>query len=170
MKKIHLTIILFLAYGMVSAQESSKEAIGKLSFLVGNWEGEAKAATGPGEIQLINQHESVAVKLGGRMLMIEGKGYQNGDLVFNAIGLVTFDEGNQKYEMQSWLATGETTKAYFEERGDKKFEWGFPLPNGQVRYLISLDEEGRWKEKGEFSPDGNTWYPSFEMLLTKKAD
>jgi hypothetical protein len=49
----------------------------------------------------------------GRMLLIEGKGYQNEDLVFNAVGLVTFDEGNQKYEMQSWLATGEKTNAYF---------------------------------------------------------
>jgi hypothetical protein len=45
----------------------------------------------------------------------------------------------------------------FEERAENQFEWGFPLPNGQVRYFIELDKEGRWKEKGEFSPDGNTW-------------
>lgn len=170
MKNIQFMILLLLSSGVAVAQVSTQEAMGKLCFLLGGWEGEAKAVMGPGQTQVVNQHEIVELKLGGRMLMIEGKGYQNEALVFNALALVTFDEDNQKYEMQSWLATGETTKAYFEERGENFFEWGFPLPNGKVRYFISLDEEGRWKEKGEFSPDGNSWYPSFEMLLTKKAE
>jgi hypothetical protein len=166
-----LTIFLLLFFlQKAQAQMTSMEAMGKLSFLVGEWEGNAKAMTGPGKVQLIDQHENVQLRLGGQILVIEGMGYQQGELVFNAMALVTFDTETQQYEMQSWLASGEKTNAYFKELSPENFEWGFPLPNGQIRYFISLDEEGRWKENGEFSPDGKNWYPSFEMLLTKKQE
>ncbi|WP_170073218.1 DUF1579 family protein [Mongoliibacter ruber] len=167
MKATILTSIMLMISSLVIGQVSSQEAIKKLDFLLGEWEGQAKAVTGPGQVQELHQFESVELRMGEKMLFMEGKGYQENEMVFNAVGLVTFDEGKQEYEMQSWLATGEKTKAYFKEKGDKFFEWGFELPNGKIRYFIKLDEKGRWSESGEFSPNGEVWYPSFEMLLSK---
>ena len=39
---------------------------------------------------------------------------------------------------------------------------------GMVKYEFSLNDKGQWVETGQYSPDGQQWYPSFSMLLDKK--
>lgn len=160
--------IMVMASMSVYGQISSQEAIKKLSFIEGKWEGKASVTTGPGQTMQLNQHENVELKLGGKILSVEGKGYNEGKLEFNAFAIITFDEAKQEYEMLSWLASGQKTKAYVTVQDDKNWEWGFDVPQGKVRYFITLNEKGQWSEKGEFSPNGKTWYPSFNMLLDKK--
>ena len=46
----------------------------KLSFLIGEWSGEASALRGPGHVFELNQTEVAQFKLDGLVLMIEGVG------------------------------------------------------------------------------------------------
>lgn len=166
-KLLLLTGLVFCSYS-VQAQMTSEEAIQKIAFIEGQWQGTANVTTGPGQILELDQHENVELRLGGKLLVIEGKGFNEGQLEFNAFAIITFNEEVQEYEMQSWLSTGEKTDAYISIHGEKHWEWGFEIPQGKLRYFITLNEKGQWTEKGEFSPNGNVWYPSFNMLLTKK--
>jgi hypothetical protein len=52
---------------------------------------------------------------------------------------------------------------------DNHFEWGFDAANNaKIRYDIKLNPADKsWVEKGEYSPDGKTWYPFIDMKLTK---
>lgn len=168
MKKLLLLTNLVICTYAVQAQMTSDEAIKKLAFIEGQWQGIAKVTTGPSQNLVLDQHENVELRLGGKLLTIEGKGYSEGKLEFNAFAVVTFDEGKQDYEMQSWLSSGEKTEAYIKVHNDVQWEWGFEFPQGKVRYFISLNEKGQWSEKGEFSPNGSVWYPNFNMLLDRK--
>ena len=151
------------------AQQSATEAMGKLGFLVGEWQGKAQAVTGPGQQVNLQQHESVEYRMDGKLLLLEGKGYEEEKLVFDALAVVTYNEPKQEYELTSWLGTGQNTQAYRREKGEGKFEWGFDVPQGgKVKYEFSLNELGQWVETGQYSPDGSQWYPSFSMLLDKK--
>ena len=50
-------------------------------------------------------------------------------------------------------------------------QWLIPIPQGQIRYTIRLDQGRHWSEIGEMSPDGGTtWRKFFEMTLTKVAN
>ena len=168
MKKLTLLAGLVIIAYSAQAQMTSKDAIKKIAFIEGQWEGKAEATTGRDQTHVLDQHEKVELHLDGKLIRIEGKGYKEGKLEFNAFAIITFDETKQEYEMQSWLSTGEKTDAYVLVHGEKKWEWGFDLPQGKIRYLITLNEKGQWSEKGEYSPNGEVWYPSFNMLLTKK--
>jgi hypothetical protein len=168
MKKLLLLASLAFGSFTVMAQMTSEQALGKISFIEGEWLGTAHVTTGSGQNVTLDQHENVELRLDGKLMSIEGKGYNEGKLEFNAFAVVTFDEGKQDYEMQSWLSTGEKTKAYIKVHKDDLWEWGFDIPQGKVRYFITLNEKGQWSEKGEFSPNGSDWYPSFNMLLDRK--
>ncbi|WP_194775397.1 DUF1579 family protein [Pararhodonellum marinum] len=168
MKKLILIICLLVGANAIQAQVTSEEAIKKLAFIEGQWQGKSNVTTGPGQNMVLDQHEHVELRLGGQVMIVEGKGYQGEELEFNAFAVITFDEARQEYEMNSWLSTGQKTEAYIKVHDQEKWEWGFEIPQGKIRYLISLNEKGQWIETGEFSQDGNTWYPSFNMLLDKK--
>lgn len=168
MKNLLLIAGLVFSSFSVSAQMTSEQALGKISFIEGQWQGTANVTTSPGQNLVLEQYENVELRLSGRLLSIEGRGYIEGKLEFNAFAVVTFNESNQEYEMQSWLSSGEKTEAYIKVHNDDLWEWGFDIPQGKVRYFITLNEKGQWSEKGEFSPDGSAWYPSFNMLLDKK--
>lgn len=169
MKKITLLLMMLGLAWNAWSQQDAEQAMEKLAFLVGNWQGTAQASTGPGQQVNLQQHETVEYRLAGKMLLIEGMGYEEEKLVFNALAAITFNEQKQEYEMTSWLSTGQNTQAYLLDKGDKKFEWGFEIPQGgMVKYEISLNDQGQWVETGQYSPDGNQWHPSFSMLLDKK--
>lgn len=166
--KSFLTLIGLLFVLQTHAQVKSEDAMEKLKPLVGNWEGKAKSTTGPNQTILLDQSEVIEYRLDDRLLLIEGKGYKEGNLEFNALASIWFDEEKQIYEMQSWLKTGEVTKAYFREIEKNNWEWGFDISQGQIRYNILIVEKDQWVEKGEFSPDGERWFPTFEMTLNRK--
>ena len=57
------------------------------------------------------------------------------------------------------------------EVGDGTLVWSFsPGGAAQVRYTLTLDDQGRWVEKGEFSPDGESWMEILGMTLTRTDD
>lgn len=168
MKKALLVIIWGLCATALPAQDSSKEAMEKLAFLEGEWTGKAWVSMGPGQESNLDQHEKVQMKLNGNVLLIEGTGRENGNIVFQALGLMSFNVRKNEYQFKAFRDNGLATDAYLIVKGEKWLEWGFEIPNGgKIRYIIKINEKGQWHELGEYSPDGQRWFKSFEMTLDK---
>jgi hypothetical protein len=167
--KTRVAILFLMALPLYAADEMRK-----LDFMVGEWRGEASMQQGPGKPAVALQHEMVRSKLGGKLLLIEGTGHRKletgfpGDVVHDAVGVLSFDEKTQKYRFDAWTERAGYVQAWFEVGEKNNARWGFDTPEGgKIRYTITLTEQGTWHEAGEFSRDGNQWMPFFEMNLKK---
>lgn len=167
--KTRIAILFLMALPLYAADEMRK-----LDFLVGEWRGEALVQQGPGKGERALQHEVVRTKLGGRVLLIEGIGHRKletgfpGEVVHDAVGVISFDEKTQKYRFDAWTERAGYVQAWMEVGEKNSARWGFDTPDGgKVRYTITLTEKGEWHEAGEYSRDGNRWFPTMEMTLAK---
>lgn len=175
MKSLILIALIMLGMKCAKAQgtapESLKQELQKLSYMTGKWKGEASMRQPNGTLLKVNQEEEIQFKLDGTILVIEGTGRnpEDGKVLFNALAIVSFDQQKKEFKMKSHVMNGNQTDAYFKIQEENHFEWGFDLPNNsKVRYNIKLNPDAKsWIEKGEYSPDGNMWYPYIEMNLTK---
>lgn len=90
-----------------------------------------------------------------------------GDVVHNAFAVVSYDEKAKRYRFQAYTDRGNYTEAEAKV-ADGKLQWGFHMPPfGQVRYTITVTEQGEWSEIGELSSDGKQWRKFFEMTLVR---
>jgi len=144
----------------------------KLSWVVGTWEGEGWIVMGPGKREEFRGTETVESRLGGLVLVTEGKfvSPESGADVHFALGVLSWDPTAGTYRLRSFLANGRAG----DSKGrlvDGVFTWGPPAPPGiEIRYRMRRDEAGRWVETGEMSrDDGKTWNQFFQMTLTKKS-
>ncbi|MCE7864427.1 MAG: DUF1579 domain-containing protein [Bacteroidetes bacterium CHB5] len=162
------TLIILAAFILSSESlaQIHKEEMKKLEPLAGQWKGSATYRMGPGEPQVVQQHEQIEFKLDGTVLLIEGLGKAGDRTVHHALGIVIFNTQEKKFNFRSYLHDGRTTDAWFEVSAPGKYMWGFSTPQGKLRYTITITEN-TWKETGEFSVDGNTWMNVIEMNLTK---
>jgi hypothetical protein len=145
----------------------AREKMQALAFLVGEWQGDAWMQMGPDRRETAAQHERVEWKAGGEVLLIQGRGESDGQVVHEAIATITWDARAGRYAMWTYRA-GSGAGLPSIEVGDRRVVWGFDVPNGKVRYTISLDPEGRWAEIGDHSSDGGaTWNRFFGMTLRK---
>ena len=116
------------------------------------------------------------MNLNGSILVIEGRGSRDGDmddeanLVHHAFAVLRYDVVSSVYRISSYK-DGQFLDVEIEI-GDSGFTWGFDLPQGQgqVRFLMGLNEHGQWHETGEYSPDGEQWYPNLLMALDRVGD
>ncbi len=137
----------------------------------GHWQGEG-TMNRYGQQQKFQINEHIEMKLDGTILTIEGigKDTQAGEekIVHHAFGVLNFDETQNHYGFKTYLADGKSTIAWFKVIDASTYQWGFDVPTGKVRYDIRVNHQaGTWDEKGEFSSDGNTWYPFLQMQLKK---
>jgi hypothetical protein len=153
---------------------AQKEAMAKLAYWVGEWKGKGTVVLGPGEERQTEVTESIAGKLDGLVLYIEGVGKTKNaagvDVVtHNAIGIVWYDPAAKQYRMKSFVMQGFTTETELKPVGDG-FEWGFKAGESgpTMRYTIT-NRNGKWREVGEMSTDSKTWRKFFEMNLVKQS-
>jgi hypothetical protein len=146
----------------------------KLDFLVGEWKGEAWYQMGPNaKREYALQHEKVTPKAGGNALMIEGLGRAKkedgtaGELVHDAFAMLRWDDQAKQYRFSTAVAGRGTAEPKFEVTGPNKAVWSMTLPQGTMRYTITLNDKGEWYEVGEFSRDGEKWSKFLEMTLVK---
>lgn len=156
--------------------DENREAMKKLSYLVGQWEGPAEMSFGPNRKESVKQTEAVEYRLGGTILVVEGTGRgtlpgtdQEG-IVFNAFAVMSYDVATKKYLMRAYRKEGLFVDAdvTLAERG---FVWGFkdPQRGTRIRYTMTWEKDGTWKEIGEYSTDEKTYQKFFEMNLKKKS-
>jgi hypothetical protein len=133
--------------------EAQRAAMKKLSFLIGEWSGEASAARGPGVVVKLSQTETAEFKLDGLVLAIEGVGRakSDGKLALQALGLITFDDSTGTYHMRAyndgrWL---ETEVKLLDD--GKSLSWGFTFGEMSTKSVLRINEEGDWTELAELT-------------------
>ncbi len=148
------------------------EAMKKLDRWVGEWKGSGWAAYGPGQRNEFTIVEKVQRKLGGSVLLVEGRGTKKADggevVVHEALALLSYDDAAKRYRWQAHDLRGQAITVE-PKLIDGGIEWGFR--SGErgvtVRFTIQIDEK-RWHEVGEVSPDGKTWSKFLEMTLQRQ--
>lgn len=147
------------------------DAMAKLAWLAGDWEGSATFNT-PSGPRKARSSERVLVGAGGTALLIHGlhreltaEG-QVGEIAHDAMALLVFDEKSGKYRVSS--QTKEGRGGHFEGRMEgETFQWFIPFPGGHMRYDIRRSEAGEWVEQGNFCRDGSPCVPTLSMTLKR---
>jgi hypothetical protein len=150
------------------------ERMGRLQFMVGNWEGRGWMELAPGQRRDFSQVETVSSKLAGTLLLIEGIGKDRilGSteeiVTYRGLSVISFDPEAERYRYNGFQFTGRAEVADEVSLVDDTFRWVFHgVPNvGSVRFSIRVAEDGRWLESGEISEDGGaSWRKFFAMTL-----
>ena len=143
------------------------EKLKALTMLTGSWSGGGWMTTPDRQRVEFTQGEEIAFELNGTVLNIRGKGFNSeGKEIHNALGIIFYDEKQDKYFMDAFLATGQHTLAQIEltELG---MNWSFQTEQGAtISYVIEI-VDGTWTEKGFYSPDGTTKFPFIEFTLAE---
>lgn len=177
--RLFVAALLFWSISMnVPAQQPTAteavEAMKRIEFLAGRWSGGGWIMLGPGKKQNFSGTETVASKLDGTVLVIEGVHRAEIEpgapekVIHNALAVVSFDPATKKFRFQSYLADGRNTSADAEAPEKDTFIWSMKdARGGTSRFTIKLDEKGNWVEIGEYSMDGKTWRQFFEMKMQR---
>jgi hypothetical protein len=126
----------------------------KLSFLTGEWSGEACIFRDAGGAPVeLHQTERAEYKLGGLLLLIEGIGRSkvDGKIVLQALGIVSYDDEAGTYHMRAY-----NDGRYLETEvklgyDGKELRWGFALGEIRTSSVLRLSEHGQWTELHEIT-------------------
>ena len=165
-----------LAFGQAPTPPLAQiEAMKKLDLWVGDWKGSGWSSSGGDQRIEFDLVEKVERKVGGTVLLVEGRGTtktDNGEEVVthDGLALVYFDDKAGRYHWNGhdlpWGAIDAEPKLL-----DGGFEWRIQIDErgATVRFTIRFDEK-RWYEVGEASMDGKTWNPFMEMTLERQKE
>lgn len=178
-QKLSLIIFAFLfsIQPNLAQGEEKKPSIEDLNFMIGIWKGDGWIQSQSGRKEF-TQTESIRPKVEGKLLVVDGLGYGKGSpeeearIIHNAYGVISFNEELQQLTMLSFATTGGKMENEIRITGEKMLEWSFKDERGgSIRFSEDFSEEGFWKEKGEYSPDGGkTWYQFFQMELKREEE
>lgn len=134
--------------------ERQREAMKRLSFLVGQWHGEATLVVAGGVRRRLTQTEDVRFRLDGLVLLVEGTGRdpETGAIAFNALATIAFDTASGTYRFRAHNDGNYLdTEMIVRENG---VEWGYSRGPAVVTNVMKLDAEGRWIEFTDVSVSG----------------
>jgi hypothetical protein len=160
--------------GELSAQApepaAAQAAIARLDFMVGRWRGEAWQLRGSERVKT-QMVEVVERKLGGAVLLVEGRGTiavpgAEERVVHHALGIISFDARANTYTLRSYLATGQSGD-FVLTLIDGGVSWTRQVPGGTIRNTARFTDS-EWHEIGEFSRDGTAWTQVMELRLRRE--
>lgn len=179
MKAYHPLLLFLFTLSVARAQSPDSLqhlAMQKLDWWTGEWKGTAIIQTGPGKSDTTDMMESVKYNLGGTIIQIEGVGHplvshiKQEAASHHAFAVLSYDLKSNRYKWQAWRIPGGIYTEYSPEVGNQSFSWSMETQQGKMRYKVILDDKGQWHETGEFSRDGDRWFPFFSMTLTRVHD
>ena len=137
-----------------------------LSFMFGEWVGEASGVSADRTPYTITQTERVGPMLEGDVVVIEGRGYsETGETAFNAFAMVSPTGADGAWEMRSYTS-GRAGTFPFEPK-ENGFVWSTPAgPNARMRYTATFADE-TWSQIGEYVVEGSKPRQVFEMNLVR---
>jgi hypothetical protein len=179
LRPLLLSALPLLAASTVSAQAPTPpaaqlEAMKKFDLWVGEWKGSGWDSPGGDRRHEFRINEKVQRKLGGTVLLVEGRGTSRTDkgqevVTHESVTLLYYDDKAGRYHWHAHDLRGGTIDAE-PKLVDGGFEWGFRLEERGVtiRFTIRFDEK-RWHEVGEMSADGKNWNKFLEMTLERQG-
>lgn len=144
-----------------------RAAMQTLSWMDGEWVGEATISMGPGQTMTHPHTERIGPMLGGSIKVIEGRSAGEVAPAFNAFAVVSWDDAADRYTMRSY-ANGHAGDFPLEAGADG-FRWTMPAPGGEVRYVTTF-RDGEWVEIGEFVMPGRDPMKVIELRLRRRGD
>ena len=161
--QLALIIITMTAFSQeYEVDKAAAQEVSKIKFLEGNWSGSGWMFARDGTKHEFKQTEKVSFKLDNTALLIEGMGKSEGEVIHNALAIITYNQESGHYNFNSWLSSG-LSGQYKAELIENDLYW---YPNEYIRYIITIDAEGQWFETGEMKR-GDDWMQFFEMTLSK---
>lgn len=161
MRKISLVLLAgipLLAVGQTPdfGGSAQKQAIAKLNFMIGEWQGSGWALYNSQKF-LFEGTEVILPKCEGTILSLEGNHstVRNGQKVpiHNAFGMLRYDEKTSKYFMRAHLANGLENEYEFKVLPNG-YSWKQESPTwGNVEYTAEFKGDD-WLEYGEIEKDG----------------
>lgn len=168
-KSIRITIaVAFTALAAPMTAFSDEPEAHPLGFMFGEWVGPASGQSQVGPFSL-TQTERVGPLLGGDVVMVEGRGYNDaGDTVFNAMGTMSKTGENGGWEMRSYAqGRAGTFPLEITETG---YSWSLPAgPGASIIYSATFENEV-WHQTGAYTPEQGPAHQVFEMTLTRIGD
>ena len=141
-----------------------REAMRKLSFLVGHWSGPVTIVRGPGEPLHLTQNEDVDYKLEGLVLLVQGKSTSaDGKTQFSALATIAYDDASHTYRFRAY-----NDGHYLDTElsvPDNAFSWGFTAGPAHIVNTMHLTAKGEWNEVTEVTVGSNPPHRSVDMLL-----
>lgn len=149
------------------------EAIKQVSHWVGEWSGSGWSMTPDRKRQDFDIFERVSLRLGGSVLLVEGKGEMESDdgareTTHESLAILSFDENTSRYNWRTYDLRGNVLDPDFLV-DPNSFRWNFRDEESGVhlRFVITV-KDNKWHETGEVSPDnGENWYKILEMNLER---
>jgi len=157
-------------WSQTEQRKDSLVSIDQLGFMIGNWEGEGWIVGKDRAKKTFTQSESIVPKVNHTLLVIDGIGHSKEEpekVIHNAFGVISYNDS--KMTMLSYSTAGDKMENEMLLTGDKTLEWSFKDERGgTIKFSEDFSTEGIWKEKGEYSFDGENWFQFFEMTLKKQ--
>ena len=146
-----------------------RAAMQTLSWMDGEWVGEATVSMGPGQTSTHPHTERIGPMLGGSIKVIEGRslGGADGAAAFNAFAVVSWDDASDRYTMRSY-ANGEVGDFPLQATADG-FSWTSPARGGEMRYVATF-RDGEWVETGHFVMPGREPMQVIQLRLRRRGD
>lgn len=148
--------------------DAQRAAMARIAGMAGDWQGVADVQF-PAP-RTVYQTEHIVSDMNGLLLVIHGNGYDNqahsGDPIFNAFGVISYDDARQIYEFRVYNdGRAATAEAHFLDNGS--LQWSMNFAPVLIRYTITLGANS-WHQVGEMSRDnGATWTQTIDMNLTR---
>ncbi|HYC67512.1 DUF1579 domain-containing protein [Brevundimonas sp.] len=148
--------------------QEQRDAMQALSWMDGEWVGEATIFMGPGAGAGHPHTERIGPILGGSIKVIEGRsaGSADGSPAFNAFAIVSWDDAADRYMMRSY-ANGHAGDFPLEATADG-FSWTTPARGGEMRYVTTF-KDGEWVEVGHFAMPGRDPMKVIELRLRRRG-
>ncbi len=163
---VFLTLAAF-AQELPAGPEVQREAMRKLGFLAGHWSGPVAIVRGPGEPLRLTQTETVEYKLGGLVLLIEGKSVGgDGKTQFEALATVAYEDATHSYRIRAYNG-GHYLDTELSVAGDG-FSWGFSAGPARIVNRMHLTGKGQWQETTEVTMGDHPAQKSVDMLLERQ--
>ena len=146
-----------------------RQAMQTLSWMDGEWVGEATVSMGPGQTSTHPHTERIGPMLGGSIKVIEGRsvGGPDGAPAFNAFAVLSWDDATDRYMMRSY-ANGQAGDFPLEATA-AGFSWTAPARGGEMRYVTTF-KDGEWVELGHFVMPGREPMQVIELRLRRRGD
>ena len=145
-----------------------RQAMQTLSWMDGEWVGEATIFMGPGAGEGHPHTERIGPMLGGSIKVIEGRSTNDdGTVAFNAFAVVSWDDASDSYVMRSY-ANGQAADFPLQATADG-FRWSTPGRGGEVRYVTTF-RDGEWVETGDFVMPDRDPMRVIELRLRRRGD
>lgn len=148
-------------------KQTERQAMRKLSFLVGRWSGPVTVYRGAGQPLQLTQSENVQYKLSGLVMLIEGRSTDaEGRTMFRALAVISYDPASRSYRFRAYHG-GQYLDTPLKVDGEG-FGWGFTEGRAHIVNSMHLTKAGEWSEATQVTVGSHPAFRSMTMELRHK--